>query len=187
VASVDATRHGPKLRARKDGAAIALDDVDKRLLNLMQGQFAIAPRPYQHVASKAELTEDEVMARVQRLLDERIIRQVTPIFDTRALGYSSMLVAAKVDPEHPWRAANVINAHPGVSHNYLRNHEFNIWFTIATEPDSKLGLEGTLQALAREAGAESVRQLPTLKLFKIRMDLEMEAGTDALAAAAQAV
>ena len=153
----------------------------------MQGQFPIAPRPYQHVAAQAEVGEDEVMARVQRLLDERIIRQVTPIFDTRALGYSSMLVAAKVDPEHPWRAANVINAHPGVSHNYLRNHEFNIWFTIATEPDSKLGLEGTLQALAREAGAESVRQLPTLKLFKIRMDLEMEAGTDALATAAQAV
>jgi DNA-binding Lrp family transcriptional regulator len=187
VASVDATRHGPKLRSRKDGAAIVLDELDKRLLNLMQGQFPIAPRPYQHVATKAEMTEDEVMARVQRLLDERIIRQVTPIFDTRALGYSSMLVAAKVDPEHPWRAANVINAHPGVSHNYLRNHEFNIWFTIATEPDSKLGLEGTLQALAREAGAESVRQLPTLKLFKIRMDLEMEAGTDALATAAQAV
>jgi DNA-binding Lrp family transcriptional regulator len=187
VASVDATRHGPKLRARKDGAAIELDDLDKRLLNLMQGQFPIAPRPYQHVATQAEMTEDEVMARVQHLLDERIIRQVTPIFDTRALGYSSMLVAAKVDPEHPWRAANVINAHPGVSHNYLRNHEFNIWFTIATEPDSKLGLEGTLQALAREAGAESVRQLPTLKLFKIRMDLEMEGGTDALATAAQAV
>jgi DNA-binding Lrp family transcriptional regulator len=187
VASVDATRHGPKLRSRKDGAAITLDEVDKRLLNLMQGQFPIAPRPYQHVATQAEMTEDEVMARVQRLLDERIIRQVTPIFDTRALGYSSMLVAAKVDPEHPWRAANIINAHPGVSHNYLRNHEFNIWFTIATEPDSKLGLEGTLQALAREAGAESVRQLPTLKLFKIRMDLEMEAGTDALATAAQAV
>jgi DNA-binding Lrp family transcriptional regulator len=181
------SQHGPKLRSRKDGAAIALDDLDKRLLNLMQGQFPIAPRPYQHVAGLAQMTEDEVMARVQRLLDERIIRQVTPIFDTRALGYSSMLVAAKVDPENPWRAANVINAHPGVSHNYLRNHEFNIWFTIATEPDSPLGLEGTLEVLARIAGAESVRQLPTLKLFKIRMDLEMEAGTDALAKAAQAV
>ncbi len=177
----------PKLRSRNEGAAIALDERDKRLLNLMQGQFPIAARPYQHVASQAEMGEDEVMARVQRLLDERIIRQVTPIFDTRALGYASMLVAAKVDPEHPWRAANVINAHPGVSHNYLRNHEFNIWFTIATEPDSQLGLEGTLTTLAREAGAESVRQLPTLKLFKIRMDLEMEAGTDALATAAQAV
>ena len=151
----------------------------------MQGRFPIAPRPYEHVAKEAGIDEAEVMARVKRLLDERIIRQVTPIFDTRALGYSSMLVAAKVDPENPWRAANVINAHPGVSHNYLRNHEFNIWFTIATEPDSPLGLDGTLEALANEAGAESVRQLPTLKLFKIRMDLEMEGGTDALAKAVE--
>ena len=176
----------PKIRSRKDGAAVPLEDVDRRLLNLMQGKFPIAAEPYRHVAALAEISEDEVMDRVRRLLEKRIIRQVTPIFDTRALGYSSMLVAAKVDPENPWRAATVINEHPGVSHNYLRNHEFNIWFTIATEPDSPLGLQGTLEVLAKEAGAESVRQLPTLKLFKIRMDLEMEAGTDALATAAEA-
>jgi DNA-binding Lrp family transcriptional regulator len=176
----------PKLRSRKDGAAIPLDELDRRLLNLMQGSFPIAARPYQHVAALAEVPEAEVMSRVQRLLDKRIIRQVTPIFDTRALGYSSMLVAAKVDPEHPHRAAQVINEHPGVSHNYLRNHDFNLWFTIATEPDSALGLEGTLKVLAREAGAESVRQLPTLKLFKIRMDLEMEGDTQALSSAVEA-
>jgi siroheme decarboxylase len=176
----------PKLRSRKHGAAVPLEDLDKRLLNLMQGSFPIAPRPYLRVAELAEIEESEAMARVQRLLDERIVRQVTPIFDTRALGYSSMLVAAKIDPEHPHRAAQVINAHPGVSHNYLRNHEFNLWFTIATEPDSPLGLEGTLEVLAREAGAESVRQLPTLKLFKIRMDLEMEGDTEALSSAAVA-
>src|SRR5205814_5787299 len=76
------------------------------------------------------------------------------------------------------------NAHPGVSHNYLRNHDFNLWFTIAVEPDSRLGLERTLDALAAEAGATSVRQLPTLKLFKIRMDLEMEGDTEALTQAA---
>jgi len=151
----------------------------------MQGSFPIAPRPYAHVASEAGISEPEVIARVQHLLDERIIRQVTPIFDTRALGYSSMLVAAKVDAENPWRAANIINAHPGVSHNYLRNHEFNIWFTIATEPDSPLGVEGTLEVLGRIAGAESIRQLPTLKLFKIRMDLEMEGDTDALSKAVE--
>jgi DNA-binding Lrp family transcriptional regulator len=172
---------GPKLRSRKHGAAIPLDERDKRLLNLMQGSFPIAPRPFQHVASQAEMTEEQVMARVRELIEHRIIRQVTPIFDTRALGYSSMLVAAKVDPGNPWRAAKVINEHPGVSHNYLRNHEFNIWFTIATEPDSPLGLDRTLEVLGEIAGAESIRQLPTLKLFKIRMDLEMEGGTDALA------
>ena len=172
---------GPKLRSRKHGAAIPLDERDKRLLNLMQGSFPIAPRPFQRVASQAEMTEEQVMARVRELIEHRIIRQVTPIFDTRALGYSSMLVAAKVDPDNPWRAAKVINEHPGVSHNYLRNHEFNIWFTIATEPDSPLGLDRTLEVLGEIAGAESIRQLPTLKLFKIRMDLEMEGGTDALA------
>ncbi len=174
------TGFGPKLRSRKEGAAIALDDLDKRLLNLMQGSFPIAARPFQHVGAAAGISEDEVMQRVQRLLDERIIRQVTPIYDTRAFGYSSMLVAAKVDPENPWRSAQVINEHPGVSHNYLRNHEFNIWFTIATEPDSPLGLDATLAKLAELAGAESIRELPTLKLFKIRMDLEMEAGTETL-------
>jgi DNA-binding Lrp family transcriptional regulator len=171
----------PKIRARKDGAAVALDDLDRKLLNLMQGSFPLEPRPYAAVASAAGCTEAEVLERVGRLLAQRIIRQVTPIYDTRALGYGSMLVAAKVDPENPWRPAKIINSHPGVSHNYLRNHEFNMWFTIAVERDSKLGLDGTLDVLASLTGAESIRQLPTLKLFKIRMDLEMEAGTDALA------
>ncbi|HTQ67318.1 MAG TPA: Lrp/AsnC family transcriptional regulator [Solirubrobacteraceae bacterium] len=179
----------PKLRSRSGGAAVALDDLDRRLLNLMQGSFPIAPRPYREVARLADTEgfgEQDAIARTAELLQKRIIRQVTPIFDTRALGYSSMLVAAKVDPAYPHRAAAVINAHPGVSHNYLRNHDFNLWFTIATEPDSELGLEGTLEVLARESGATSVRQLPTLKLFKIRMDLEMEGDTQALASASAA-
>jgi DNA-binding Lrp family transcriptional regulator len=178
---------GMKVRSRRDGAAIPLDEVDKKLLNLMQGSFELCRQPFAHVAGLAGVSEAEVMARVQRLLDKRIIREITPIFDTRALGYQSMLVAAKVDSEHPHRAAKIINGHPGVTHNYLRNHDFNLWFTIATEPGSKLGLDGTLDVLAAETGAQSIRQLPTLKLFKIRMDLEMEADTAALAAAGEAV
>ena len=173
----------PKVRSRKGGSAVPLDDTDRKLLNLMQGRFPITPRPYAAVAQQAEITEAEVLQRVQHLIDERIIRQVTPIFDTRALGYGSMLVAAKVDPEHPWAPAKIINAHPGVSHNYLRNHEFNMWFTLAVEPDSKLGLQGTLDVLQELTGAESIRQLPTLKLFKIRMDLEMEGDTKDLSSA----
>jgi siroheme decarboxylase len=171
----------PKIRSRRDGAAVALDDVDRRVLNLMQGSFPLDPSPYAAVAAAAGLAEEELLRRVRRLLDERIIRQVTPIYDTRALGYGSMLVAAKVDPEHPWRAAKIINSHPGVSHNYLRNHEFNMWFTIAVEEDSRLGLQGTLAVLQELTGAASIRQLPTLKLFKIRMDLEMEGDTRSLA------
>ena len=178
--AADVTTAVPKIRSRKDGAAAPIDAVDRRVLNLMQGSFPLEQRPYAAVAAAAELTEVDVMARVQRLLDDRIIRQVTPIYDTRALGYGSMLVAAKVDPEHPWRAAKIINSHPGVSHNYLRNHEFNMWFTLAVEGESKLGLQGTLDILQELTGAESIRQLPTLKLFKIRMDLEMEGDTKSL-------
>jgi DNA-binding Lrp family transcriptional regulator len=181
MASSDVTAT-PKLRSRTHGAAIPLTDRDRRLLNLMQGSFPLDERPYLRVAEQAGMTEDEVLADVRRLLDERIIRQVTPIFDTRALGYGSMLVAAKVDAENPWRAAKIINSHPGVSHNYLRNHDFNMWFTLAVERDSPLGLDGTLDVLQELTGAESIRQLPTLQLFKIRMDLEMEGGTAALSA-----
>jgi siroheme decarboxylase len=177
----------PKVRSRKGGAAVPLDEADKRLMNALQSRFPLHPEPFAVVAREAEMPIEEVKARTGRLLDERIIREITPIFDTRALGYSSMLVAAKVDSENPHRAARIINAHPGVSHNYLRTHEFNLWFTIATPPDSVLGLDGTLEVLQRATGAESIRQLPTLTLFKINMNLEMEQGTDALAAPVDAV
>jgi DNA-binding Lrp family transcriptional regulator len=176
----------PKVRSRAGGAAVPLDEMDKRLMNLLQSSFPLEPEPFAAVARLAELPLEEVKSRTERLLRERIIREITPIFDTRALGYASMLVAAKVDGENPHRAAKVINAHPGVSHNYLRTHEFNLWFTIATPPDSKLGLEGTLGVLREETGAESIRQLPTLTLFKINMNLEMERDTDALAEAVDA-
>jgi DNA-binding Lrp family transcriptional regulator len=165
---------------------VPLDATDKRLLNLLQSHFPLETEPFRLVAEEADISLDELKARTQRLLDERIVREITPIFDTRALGYASMLVAAKVDRENPHRAAQIINSHPGVSHNYLRTHEFNLWFTIATPPDSRLGLEGTLEVLKELTEAESIRQLPTLTLFKINMNLEMEQGTEALAAAVDA-
>ncbi len=175
-----------KARSRKGGSAIPLDETDKRLMNLLQSSFPLDPEPFALVASEAELETADVLARTERLLEGRIIREITPIFDTRALGYESMLVAAKVDAENPQRAARIVNSHPGVSHNYLRTHDFNLWFTIATPPDSELGLAGTLDLLMEETGAVSMRQLPTLTLFKINMNLEMEQGTEALAAAIEA-
>jgi len=175
-----------KARSRRDGSAIPLDEADKRLMNLLQSSFPLDPEPFAPIAAAAGLELEDALARTRRLLEGRIIREITPIFDTRALGYDSMLVAAKVDAEHPQRAAAAVNAHPGVSHNYLRTHDFNLWFTIAVPPDSGLGMEGTLEALMRETDAESMRQLPTLTLFKINMNLEMEKGTEALAAAVDA-
>jgi siroheme decarboxylase len=166
---------------------VPLDETDKRLLNALQSHFPLNPRPYEAVAREAGLDEHATMERTSYLLRERIIREITPIFDTTALGYSSMLVAARVDSENPHRAAAVINEHPGVSHNYLRNHDFNLWFTLATAPDSSLGVDGTLEVLKRLSGAESIRKLPTLTMFKINMNLEMEGGTDELAAPVEAI
>ena len=124
-----------KVRSRKGGAAVPLDDTDKQLLNLMQGQFPLDPRPFARVAAAGRSsTRRRCSSASQYLLDKRIIREITPIFDTRAFGYASMLVAAKVDAANPHRAAQFINTHPGVTHNYLRDHEFNLWFTIAVEP-----------------------------------------------------
>jgi DNA-binding Lrp family transcriptional regulator len=167
----------PKLRERAGGAAIPLDAHDKRLMNVLQSRFPLEPEPWGTIAAAAEMRESEAVSRTQRLLEGRIIREITPIFDTRALGYESMLVAAKIDAAYPQRAAKIVNSHPGVSHNYLRTHEFNLWFTIATPPDSELGLKGTLEVLQRLTGSESIRQLPTLVLFKINMNLEMEGET----------
>ena len=160
-----------------------LDATDKLLLNLLQSSFPLEREPFavgRPPAPSCRWTRFEPAP--SGCSTSGSSARSRPIFDTRALGYASMLVAAKVDSENPQRAARIINSHPGVSHNYLRTHEFNLWFTIATPPDSELGLEGTLEVLRAETGAESIRQLPTLTLFKINMNLEMEQGTEALAA-----
>ncbi len=177
-----------KVRSRRDGAAIPLDETDKQLLNLMQGQFALVQRPFAHVAALAGPRGGRGHA--ARPAPARRPHHPRDHADLRHAG--ARLLARCSWPRRstrrcPHRAAKIINSHPGVTHNYLRNHDFNMWFTIATEPGSKLGLPGTLEILEKLTGAESIRELPTLKLFKIRMDLEMEKGTDALSAAGQAV
>ncbi len=142
-----------------------MDEKDRQLLNLIQNSFPLVSRPYRELGERLGESEPAVIERLDRLRRQHIVRQISAIFDTKSLGYKSSLVAMKLSPERIAEAARIINEHPGVSHNYLRNHEFNLWFTIATEPDSKLGLDGTLELLQRLTGAESVRQLPTLTLF----------------------
>ena len=149
------------------------DEVDQRLLNALQAGIALERRPFLPIAETVGIGEDEVLARMQVLKDAGIIRQVSAIFDTRALGYESTLVAASYPDELLFDAAAVINGHPGVSHNYRRTHNFNMWFTLALEPESRLSLEETLDILARETGATSMRILPTITLYKINVQLDM--------------
>ncbi|MSO43726.1 MAG: Lrp/AsnC family transcriptional regulator [Thermoleophilia bacterium] len=149
------------------------DDVDQRLLNALQAGISFDRRPFLPIATAVGIDEDEVLARMRVLKDAKIIRQVSAIFDTRALGYESTLVAASYPDDRLFDAAAIINGHPGVSHNYRRTHDFNMWFTLAVEPGARLSLEDTLAILARETGATSMRILPTLTLYKINVQLDM--------------
>jgi len=146
--------------------------MENELLFEMQNAFPMIERPFKAVAEKLNSTEEEVLTLVQKLKDEKIIRQTSAIFDTKRLGYKSSLVAFKVDEDKIDQAAEIINAHPGVSHNYLRNHEYNIWFTMAVAPDSKLGLEKTIEILKERTGAKDAIILPTLKMFKISVKMD---------------
>ncbi|MCD6212679.1 MAG: Lrp/AsnC family transcriptional regulator [Sulfurovum sp.] len=146
--------------------------MENELLFEMQNAFPMIERPFKAVAEKLNSTEEEVISLVHKLKNEKIIRQTSAIFDTKRLGYKSSLVAFKVDEDKIDQAAEIINSHPGVSHNYLRNHEYNIWFTMAVAPDSKLGLEKTIEILKERTGAKDAIILPTLKMFKISVKMD---------------
>ena len=143
----------------------------QEILSRIQKKFPLVAKPFKAIADELGMSEDEVLAILQEEKKNNIIRQTSAIFDTKRLGYKSSLVAFKIAKEKISDAVNIINSHPGISHNYERNHDFNIWFTLAVAPDSKLGLEKTLEILAKLTGAEDYIMLPTLKLFKISVKL----------------
>ncbi len=150
---------------------ITMDNLDKEILNEIQWTFPLVPRPYSEMAKKFGISDEEIMKRICVLKDSGVIRQLSAIFDTRKLGYKSALVAMAIEPEKLDSVANQVNKHPGVSHNYERNHEYNLWFTLAVPPGSDLKTE--IDKFSKLSGINKVRLLPTIKLFKIGVKLEM--------------
>ena len=159
-----------------------MDELDRRLLNIIQSDFPLVARPFAALGERLGTDEADVIGRIARLKAEKIIRQISAIFDTRSLGYKSSLVAVKAG-NRVAEAARIINEHPGVSHNYERDHEFNLWYTIAVPPTSSL--EEHVQRLHELSGAESSRMLPTLRLFKIGVELDMVGDTPITATASK--
>lgn len=148
-----------------------LDSTDKQLLNEIQWVFPLVERPFLHIATRYQISEIEVMERILRLKRAGLIRQINAIFDTRRLGYKSALVAFAVRPEMLEGVASEVNKHPGVSHNYERNHEYNMWFTLAIPPEGDMKKD--LDRMASLDGVIKYRLLPTLKLYKIGVRLDM--------------
>ncbi|MFA7084455.1 MAG: Lrp/AsnC family transcriptional regulator [Arcobacteraceae bacterium] len=147
-------------------------DLKNEILLRIQKNFPLEAQPFKVIAKELNTTSTEVLTLLNEAKDEKIIRQTSAIFDTKKLGYSSSLVAFEIAEEQIDEAVKILNAHPGISHNYERNHTFNIWFTLAVAPNSKLGLEKTVEILALKTKAINYIVLPTLKLFKISVKLD---------------
>ena len=151
-----------------------IDEKSQLLLNVIQDDLPLVDRPYKALGEKIGCTEDEIVEKVRALKESKVLRQVSTIFDTRSLGYQSSLVACKAPPGKADEVAEILNQHPGVSHNYARKHDFNLWFTIAVPGNSSL--QAHMDVLQQLSGAQSVRLMPTLRLFKIGMKLDMTDG-----------
>ncbi len=145
-----------------------LNDLDRAILNEIQSQFPLVSRPYAEVARRVGASEAEVLGRVQAMFDSGVIRRIGANFTSRKLGYTSTLVAARVPPEQLGKFVQAVNHYPGVTHNYLRRHHYNVWFTLIS--DSEARLQQILAEISRETGVEEILSLPARKIFKIKVD-----------------
>jgi len=148
-----------------------VDEADRKILNAIQSEFPIMARPYEELGRRLALPEEDVLRRVKRLKERGIIRRIGGNFHSGKLTFSSTLCAAKVPEEKLERFVGVVNRYPGVTHNYLRNNEFNVWFTFIAP--STEAIEGSLKEISELTGVKDVLSLPALKMFKIRVDFEV--------------
>lgn len=148
-----------------------LDDLDKAILNLIQSSFPITPRPYAVVGESLGLSEEDVVARVQRLVQAGVIRRIGANFNSRRLGYTSTLCGAHVPPDQIDRFIQVVNQYPGVTHNYLRRHRLNIWFTLIAESTERIA--EILAEIGKESGIADIYSFPAKQIFKIQVDFAL--------------
>jgi DNA-binding Lrp family transcriptional regulator len=148
-----------------------MNETDKKILNEIQSDFPIISRPYLELGKRLDLSEAEVIESVRRLKEKGVIRRIGGNFHSSRLNFASTLCAAKVPEEKIEHFVKVVNSYPGVTHNYLRNHDYNIWFTfIARDMDY---IEDALEKISEETGATEIRNLPAVKTFKIKVDFEI--------------
>ncbi len=158
---------------------------EARVLTRLQRDLPVVLRPFAALGMELDLTEADVIATARDLSARGFIRELSGLFDTRALGYTSVLVAGEVPADTLDAAAAIISAHPGVSHNYAREgHSFNLWFTLALPPDSTLGLEATLAILTHRTGACRLEPLPALRTFKLSVQFDLSGDGDTATPAA---
>jgi len=151
-----------------------LDRIDRQLLQIIQVEIPLVERPFAALGARLGIDEEQVLARMVKLAEtDGPIRQISAVFDSRALGYESVLAAGEYDSDRIEVAAAVICRHPGVSHCYQRDHRYNLWYTLTIPPASRLGLDRTLAKLDVLSGAVVTRKFPAIRSFKIEVNLDM--------------
>ena len=148
-----------------------MDDYDKAILNMIQVGFPLATRPFQVIGEHVGLGEDEVLRRLQHLKNTGLIRRIGAVFDPRRLGFASTLCCARVPQDKLGDFVNKVNAFPGVTHNYRRNHAYNVWFTLIVP--SEAALEKTLTAIKDKTGITDILDMKSVKTYKINALFEV--------------
>ncbi|MBW2036881.1 MAG: AsnC family transcriptional regulator [Deltaproteobacteria bacterium] len=148
-----------------------MDDTDRAILNRIQSNFPITSRPYLEVAEELSLGENDVIDRVRHLRKTGIIRRIGANFAPGRLGFISTLCAARVAKDEVALFTEVVNRYPGVTHNYRRDHEFNIWFTFIAETMEQI--EAYLEEIIQETGVKEILNLPATKVYKINAQFDL--------------
>lgn len=154
-----------------------MDEIDKKILNIIQTGFPVSHAPYAEIGEKVGLGEEEAFERVKNLFDSGIIRRIGASFDSRGLGWTSTLCAMSVPPEKIEEVAGIVSEYHGVTHNYERDHKYNLWFTLIA-PDVET-VEETLREIEARSGYGPVRNMPMKKKFKIKVDFKFKEKTAA--------
>ncbi|ACV62138.1 putative transcriptional regulator, AsnC family [Desulfofarcimen acetoxidans DSM 771] len=149
-----------------------LDQLDKKLLNIIQTGFPITTRPYRELAEKLATSEADIINRIERLQKIGVIRRLGGIFDSRSLGYTGTLCAMQVPEDRIDEVAAVINSYPGITHNYLREHKYNMWFTLLAE--SKERIQEILLEIKDVTAIKQLIVLPAENIFKIKVNFDTE-------------
>ena len=149
-----------------------MDNKSKELLNLIQTKFPLEPRPFLKIANKLDITEQQVIEIIKDLKDNGYIKRLGGIFDSKKLGYYSTLCAIKVPEDRIPEVAKLINNYAGVTHNYMRDYSYNMWFTVIAS--SVEAVKEFLGYIKVKTGIEDIIELPAINLFKINVNFNLK-------------
>ncbi len=148
-----------------------MDETDKKILNIIQTDFPVNAEPFNVLAKRISIDEDEVLQRVKKLKETGIIRRMGAVFDTRKLGFASTLCAARVSEEKLKEFVEIVNSYPGVTHNYRRNHEYNVWFTFMASTEEEI--KKSLAEISEKTGINDILNMSAKRNFKIDVSFDL--------------